>query len=93
MQAFAKVHKLSGRERDVMELLMRGCSTEKMATSLALRESSVRTYVNSLLRKTGTGSRLNLVAALAFGEETQTRENSARQESAAEGKKMVTMSK
>ncbi len=62
--AFADAHRLSRREREILELLLRGSSTEDMAAALNLKESSIRRYVNSLLQKTGTGSRLELVAGL-----------------------------
>lgn len=69
VEEFAERYRLSRREKQIVEQLLHGRTTEAMAAALGLRESSVRRYVNSVLQKTGAGSRLGLVTVLMFGEE------------------------
>jgi DNA-binding NarL/FixJ family response regulator len=49
--------RLSGRERAVMSLLVRGASTPQMAEELGVSTHTVRTHVQSLMRKLGVNSR------------------------------------
>ncbi len=63
MRDFAKLHKLRGREIQIMEMLLQGLSSGEMAESMDLKENTIRTYTQGLLKKTGTNSRLGLVAA------------------------------
>lgn len=49
--------RLSRRERAVVSLLMRGASTEQMAAELGVSTHTVRTHVQSVLRKLGVNSR------------------------------------
>ena len=60
---FTKIQKLTSREVQIMEMLLQGLSTSEIVGLLGLKESTVRTYIQTLLRKTGTTSRLGLVAA------------------------------
>lgn len=62
---FAEKYRLSNREVQILEMLAQGLSSSEMADQINLRESTVRTYAQGLLRKTGAKSRLLLVAALA----------------------------
>ena len=62
---FAEKYRLSNREVQILEMLGQGLSSSEMADQINLRESTVRTYAQGLLRKTGAKSRLLLVAALA----------------------------
>ena len=66
---FTKGYKLKNRETQIMQMLLQGLSTSEMAKATNLKENTVRTYAQSLLKKTGTNSRLGLVAALARKEE------------------------
>ena len=49
--------RLSGRESAVMSLLVQGASTEEMATELGVSTHTVRTHVQSVMRKLGVNSR------------------------------------
>lgn len=50
------------REREVLSLLARGESTSRVATSLGVGTATVRTHVQNLFFKSGTHSRLELLA-------------------------------
>ncbi len=63
IQTFSARHKLRGREIQIMEMLLQGLSTVEMVNLLGLKNSTIRTYTQTLLKKTGTTSRLGLVAA------------------------------
>ena len=60
---FSKMHKLKSRETQIMEMLLQGLSTLEMVELLGLKENTIRTYIQTLLKKTGVTSRLGLVAA------------------------------
>lgn len=53
---------LTPREQEVVELLVRGCSTEQIAAQLGIRKSTVHTHVQGVLRKLGARSRLEAVS-------------------------------
>ncbi|VEG28626.1 response regulator transcription factor [Actinomyces howellii] len=52
---------LSAREGEVLELLCEGASNRQISSRLSISEATVKTYVSSLFRKTGTASRLEIV--------------------------------
>lgn len=52
---------LAGREEDVLHLIADGCSNREIANQLRLSINSVKTYVRSLYRKIGVGSRTQAV--------------------------------
>lgn len=52
---------LTGREKDVLDLLSAGLSNAQIAASLFLSPRTVEKYVSSLLRKTETNNRAELV--------------------------------
>lgn len=56
-RATREAARLSGRERAVMTLLVRGASTDEMATELGVSTHTVRTHVQSVMRKLGVNSR------------------------------------
>jgi DNA-binding NarL/FixJ family response regulator len=58
------LHRLSHREREVLRLLVEGCSTSDIAKRLRIAESTARTHVQNVLVKIGAHSRLQ-VAAIA----------------------------
>jgi DNA-binding CsgD family transcriptional regulator len=58
---------LTGREREVLSALARGCSTAEIAGELFLSPHTVRDYVKTVFEKVGVSSRGELVARL-FGE-------------------------
>ncbi|MGF1521618.1 MAG: response regulator transcription factor [Leptolyngbyaceae cyanobacterium] len=52
---------LTGREKDVLDLLSEGLSNAQIAASLYLSPRTIEKYVTSLLRKTETSNRAELV--------------------------------
>ena len=54
--------RLSLREREVLNEMTRGRSNAEIAHRLNLKESTVKTHVSNILRKTGTRSRFELNA-------------------------------
>jgi DNA-binding NarL/FixJ family response regulator len=50
--------RLSGREREVLDLLAEGCSNRSIARRLRLSEATVKGHVSNLLDKLGASSRL-----------------------------------
>lgn len=59
---------LTPREREVLALLTAGHNTKEMAQALQLSARTVKYHVKNLLRKTGTSTRLALLASLSRGE-------------------------
>lgn len=64
INTFSVEYKLSPREKEVLELLIRGLSTGAMADTLHLKENSVRFYIRTLLKKANVNSRIELVSTL-----------------------------
>jgi PAS domain S-box-containing protein len=58
---------LSGREREVIEMIARGLSGPEIAEELHLAHNTVRTHVRNSMAKTGARSRAHLVA-MSLGE-------------------------
>jgi DNA-binding NarL/FixJ family response regulator len=54
--------RLSGRERAVVELLVRGASTEEMSAELGISTHTVRTHVQNVMRKLGVNSRAKVAS-------------------------------
>jgi len=59
--------RLTAREREVVELLVRGLTDNEIADSLHLSPHTVKQYAKSVYRKTGVRSRVEL-AGVALGE-------------------------
>ena len=57
----------TSRERDVAKALMRGDSTEQISEALGISHNTIKTHVASLLAKTDTRTRSELVAKLYCG--------------------------
>jgi DNA-binding NarL/FixJ family response regulator len=51
---------ISRREREVLRLLVEGCSNKEIANELRIIESTVKSHVAQLLRKTGVANRTAL---------------------------------
>jgi DNA-binding CsgD family transcriptional regulator len=64
---FVRKYGLSSRETEVLALILGGMSTAAMAEALHISESTVKTHVKNILRKTDTASR-NVLMALYMGE-------------------------
>lgn len=60
-----QLSRLTAREREVLTLMAHGRSNDEIAAGLVLSGATVRTHVNRILMKTGTGNRTNAVI-LAF---------------------------
>ncbi|WP_426565572.1 helix-turn-helix transcriptional regulator [Angustibacter sp. McL0619] len=56
---------LSGREREVAELVSQGLSNRQIAQRLVLSERTVESHMRSILAKLGVANRVQLVSALA----------------------------
>ena len=64
-----RVHTLSPREREILELLSQGLSGEEAAKRLFLSSETVRTHVRNAMSKLGAATRVHAVAlALQRGE-------------------------
>ena len=55
------VRGLTGRQKDVMELLRRGCPTKEIARSLGLSVPTVKTHLAALYRQLGVVNRVQAV--------------------------------
>lgn len=56
-----KVAALTCREKDVLELLVLGCTNKKIAQQLRISNFTVRDHVSSLLLKYGVKNRMTLM--------------------------------
>lgn len=63
-ESLGETYLLSERERDVLELLIRGNSVAKMADVLFLSQNTVKSHCRSLYRKMGVHSRQQIVDML-----------------------------
>jgi DNA-binding NarL/FixJ family response regulator len=61
----ANPHRLSGREREVLQLLAEGLRTKDIAGRLVLTPATVSTHIQRIMSKTGTASRAELLALAA----------------------------
>ena len=66
MNSFKAKYVLSGREMDVLELLVDGNSNAEIADRLYVSENTVRFHVSNILKKTGCKSRKEL-SSLVYG--------------------------
>ncbi|MBI3608173.1 MAG: helix-turn-helix transcriptional regulator [Nitrospirae bacterium] len=64
LQRFARHHRLSPREHDVLACVVAGKQMKEMAQHLALAVDTVKEYLHSLYRKVGVDGRGPLVARL-----------------------------
>ena len=62
---FGDATRLSARERAIVSLLARGASTDEMAAELGVSTHTVRTHVQSVLRKLGVNSRAKAATLFA----------------------------
>ena len=57
---FSEAHGISARERQVLELLLRGCTRTEIGQALGLSEGTVRTHVNAVYHKAGVHAKREL---------------------------------
>src|SRR5262245_61870721 len=57
----AAIETLSGREREILVGLARGCTNRELADDLIVSEATVKTHVSNLLTKLGVRSRVQAV--------------------------------
>jgi DNA-binding NarL/FixJ family response regulator len=64
---------LTAREHQVLDLILLACSNREIARQLGIEERTVKAYVGSLMRKTGSDNRIELsMRALNLSLATQT---------------------
>ncbi|HEX9496131.1 MAG TPA: LuxR C-terminal-related transcriptional regulator [Candidatus Limnocylindria bacterium] len=69
----ARVEQLSPRERDVLQLMVRGLDNRQIAAELGIAYTTVRSHTQSIIEKFGARSRLQAVArAYRGGVRTET---------------------
>lgn len=59
--AFEKQYDFSSRERDVFELIIKGCSNSEIAGELFISENTVKFHIKNILRKTQCTNRIELM--------------------------------
>ncbi|WP_354700827.1 hypothetical protein DSM112329_01117 [Paraconexibacter sp. AEG42_29] len=58
---------MTGREREVLDLLVRGMGNREIADRLVLQVGTVKTHVKSILRKVGAANRAEVIALYVRG--------------------------
>ena len=62
LMEFAKKYELSGRELEVLKLLLGGLSNGEISAQLFISESTVKFHIRNLLKKTECANRMALIA-------------------------------
>ena len=71
VSALAQQYALTGREEQVLELILRGMTVTEMSQSLFISEVTVKTHVGRILKKTGTKNRTQLLSFLMNGKQDE----------------------
>jgi DNA-binding NarL/FixJ family response regulator len=61
IQPAIKADDVTGREREIIDLVCRGCTNREIAASLSLSEHTVKAHLNRIFRKFKTTSRSKLI--------------------------------
>lgn len=64
LNAFIEKHKLSSREIDVLNLIIKGASNGEISDELFISENTVKFHVRNILKKTGCSNRTELLTTL-----------------------------
>ncbi|WP_052339357.1 LuxR C-terminal-related transcriptional regulator [Gorillibacterium massiliense] len=64
IQAVKDLHVLSGREEEVLELVVTGASNREIAEKLYISEHTVKNHMTSILHKLGVSDRAQLIATV-----------------------------
>jgi DNA-binding NarL/FixJ family response regulator len=58
---------MTGREREVLDLLVRGMGNREIAELLVVQVGTVKTHVKAILRKLGAANRAEVIAVYVRG--------------------------
>lgn len=61
---------LSAREQDIFSFIIQGMSNSEIANALYITESTVKFHAGNIFKKTGLGSRLELIADYKLGDKS-----------------------
>lgn len=64
---YANRYKLSAREQEIFNLIVQGMSNAEIATALYVTESTVKFHAGKIFKKTGLGSRSELITDFKLG--------------------------
>ena len=64
LNAFIEKHKLSSREIEVLNLIIKGASNGEISDELFISENTVKFHVRNILKKTGCSNRTELLTTL-----------------------------
>lgn len=60
LPAYAQLHKLSKREREILALVVEGKSNREIASELILAEGTIKTHLHNIMKKCGQSNRGDL---------------------------------
>lgn len=60
LPAYAQLHKLSKREREILALVVEGKSNREIASELILAEGTIKTHLHNIMKKCGQSNRDDL---------------------------------
>ena len=64
-EAFARRYRLSRREAEVAELVLRGYGNPEIATALGIARTTTKRHLTRIFQKIGVDSRTRLISRLA----------------------------
>ena len=80
MEAVAEKYKISGREREVIELILEGYANKQIAGRLGVSFSTVKNHIYSIFQKTGARSKVELFRLVEGAAEASASHRSAHTE-------------